>query len=347
MSTSLLALVAATIVSLAAGHGKMTYPPSRNQEGMLWFNQGCMIGCPKCEGWDKSELSCATMMPTLTDPSLITYPSVTGTKYPWLAPGSAPVLSPCGFASGWYQEHQQGGGIAPTGFEAGFDGRDLPMLGGKMMKWPVGSAQEVSWQINANHGGGYAYRLCPKFKSLSEECFQSHHLAFVGETSWIQFGVDQSNRTEIRANRTLQGTHPQGSQWTKVPIPSCSGPGGGYDGTGCDKPQFPSPIPGLWGNGPFNGCAHNPMPAAERAEYCAVVMDFHIVDLVKIPTNLPLGDYVLSFRWDCEQTPQIWTQCADVEITASDGSGGVQQTDVLKRNVHNKNALRGRLARKL
>merc|ERR1712187_692514 len=102
-----------------------------------------------------------------------------------------------------------------------------------------------------------------------------------------------------------------------VPIPSCSGPIGGADGTGCDSPQFPTPIPGLWGYGPTLGCAYNPMPPAERAEYCGEIMDFHMVDLVKIPENLPLGEYVLSFRWDCEQTHQIWTQCADVKITAT------------------------------
>merc|ERR1712217_418047 len=112
----------------------------------------------------------------------------------------------------------------------------------------------------------------------------------VGETSWIQFGWNQSNRTAIQTNRTSRGINPEGSQWTKVPIPSCSGP---------------------------IGCADNPMPPAERAEYCGEIMDFHMVDLVKIPENLPLGEYVLSFRWDCEQTPQIWTQCADVKITAA------------------------------
>ena len=24
------------------------------------------------------------------------------------------------------------------------------------------------------------------------------------------------------------------------------------------------------------------------------------------------GEYVLSFRWDCEQTPQIWAGCSDI-----------------------------------
>ena len=26
------------------------------------------------------------------------------------------------------------------------------------------------------------------------------------------------------------------------------------------------------------------------------------------------GDYVLSWRWDCEQTPQIWNTCADLTV---------------------------------
>jgi len=319
MSSSCLALVAAAIVSLAAGHGQMTYPGPRNPIGQLWFNQGCQIGCSRCEGgWENVPLPCATMEPTLADPSLRTYSSLffQGVKTPWLAPGFAPVLSSCGLAAGWYEEYAPGGGIAPPGYSPGFDGRDLPQLGGQTMEWSVGSAQYVSWQFAANHGGGYAYRLCPTSESMSEECFQRHHLAFVGETSWIQFGRNQSNLTAIQANRTSRGTNPEGSQWTKVPIPSCSGPIGGADGMGCDSPQFPTPIPGLWGYGPTLGCAYNPMPPAERAEYCGEIMDFRMVDLVKIPENLPLGEYVLSFRWDCEQTPQIWTMCADVKITA-------------------------------
>jgi hypothetical protein len=26
------------------------------------------------------------------------------------------------------------------------------------------------------------------------------------------------------------------------------------------------------------------------------------------------GSFVLSFRWDCEQTPQVWSSCADIEV---------------------------------
>ena len=38
-----------------------------------------------------------------------------------------------------------------------------------------------------------------------------------------------------------------------------------------------------------------------------------IVDHVVVP-KLPAGDYVLGFRWDCEETAQVWSSCADVTI---------------------------------
>ena len=42
--------------------------------------------------------------------------------------------------------------------------------------------------------------------------------------------------------------------------------------------------------------------------------DYSIVDRVVIPAALPEGEYLLSWRWDCEQTTQIWQNCADVSI---------------------------------
>lgn len=257
------------------------------------------------------------MEPTLANDTLITYPG--SNKYnPWHAPGFAPVYSPCGLAAGQSKgSFPSNGDVPPPGYKPGFDGRDLP--GTMPMEWPVGSLQEVSWSIAANHGGGYAVRLCPRSANLTEGCFQRNHLPFVGDYSWIQFSSNPSDRTRIRANRTSVGTHPSGSQWTKVPIPSCGGYAGGGLGcdAGCAKPQFPSPIPGLWGNGPTNGCAGCDINnKTHSAEICSKVMDFQIVDMVKVP-NIPPGDYVLSFRWDCEQTAQIWSQCADIKITSN------------------------------
>ena len=41
---------------------------------------------------------------------------------------------------------------------------------------------------------------------------------------------------------------------------------------------------------------------------------FNIMDEVVVPDDIEVGDYVLSFRWDCEQTSQIWTACANINI---------------------------------
>lgn len=42
---------------------------------------------------------------------------------------------------------------------------------------------------------------------------------------------------------------------------------------------------------------------------------FSMIDRLKVP-DLPAGDYSLSWRWDCEQTPQVWNSCADITIQA-------------------------------
>merc|ERR1712007_198017 len=236
--------------------------------------------------------------------------------------GFAPVFSPCGLSGGnpWKPHIGNGGNPAP-GYKQGFDGRALPKLDQTAVEWAAGSVQEVSWGITgANHGGGYAYRLCPASSNATEECFQSHHLNFEGDLTWIQFGSDPANRTAIRANRTVTGTFPSQSQWTKNPIPSCNEKSGGFLCIGgCKEPTFEPPIPGLWGLGPglTNGCnGCKPYHLRQINQHCSAFMNFTIVDQVRVPV-LPSGQYILSFRWDCEQTPQIWTQCADVKIANS------------------------------
>ena len=39
---------------------------------------------------------------------------------------------------------------------------------------------------------------------------------------------------------------------------------------------------------------------------------WQIVDQVRAPTQK--GDYILRWRWDAEQNPQIWTHCADITV---------------------------------
>merc|ERR1719152_217349 len=145
---------------------------------------------------------------------------------------------------------------------------------------------------------------------LTEECFQRHHLDFVGDTSWLQRGANESSRTAIPAIRTSTGTFPANSQWTRNPIPACKGPlggGGGAKGGDCAGSQFPPPLPGVYGF--YAPTLANPW-AKTRLD------SWSVVDKVLVPASLPAGDYVLSYRIDCEQTPQVWNQCADVRLVA-------------------------------
>lgn len=121
----------------------------------------------------------------------------------------------------------------------------------------------VGWALIANHGGGYQYRLCPKGEEQTEACFQKMPLEFVGDEQYIQYcdistdlalslmplrnvtpaelpvqkafptACDRANRTAIPAMRVNTGTIPQGSTWTRNPIPACGNPLGGAFNFGC------------------------------------------------------------------------------------------------------------------
>jgi len=225
-------------------------------------------------------------------------------KNPWRAPGTAPVVSPCGVdggnPKGCPAGNPDGAGCAGGGYGHGPDGRSLPG-NTKPAVWTAGAEAEVAWGVVANHGGGYSYRLCPKpaegYEALTEECFQQTPLGFVGETQWLQKG-SSGERVAVPALRTDNATFPAGSQWTRNPIPACLGFGGGAPATGgiCEGTQFAPPITGVFG---------------------FIQLPWNIIDKVQVP-QLPAGDYVISFRYDCEQTSQVWSQCGDVRIVASE-----------------------------
>jgi len=223
------------------------------------------------------------------------------------------VFSPCGVAGGNPDGCPVGGppGECPGGgFGYGPAAENVTFKDVVNTRWSLGSVATVGWGIMANHGGGYSYRLCRKPKrgyKLTEECFQKNVLKFHGDTQWVQYG-DGGPKVTFKANRTTEGTWPEGSQWTKNPIPACAKPDGGYFDleTHCipeqGKTQFPAPGPGLYGFGQSIIATGIP------------TFFFTVMDKVEVPKDLEIGDYVLSFRWDCEQTPQIWNTCADVKI---------------------------------
>ena len=66
---------------------------------------------------------------------------------------------------------------------------------------------------------GYNYRLCPANNpaGLTEECFQSHHLNFVGE-SMLRWGGVAGKRKLFNATIVSDGTVPQGSTWVRLSL---------------------------------------------------------------------------------------------------------------------------------
>ena len=58
---------------------------------------------------------------------------------------------------------------------------------------------------------------------------------------------------------------------------------------------------------------------------------FSMVDKLHVPADLPAGDYSLSWRWDCEQTPQVWNSCSDVTVEAGAGAGAFEDSIQIDR----------------
>lgn len=283
-------------------------------QACLWFSQGCTIGCPECDPnatlpWDK-DICGNGMKPTLCDATHRTLNTAAPcgseedwTKHnPWRAPGSAPVYDPCGKAGGQNQCHPYQGAayyIATKHAKVGDLGsKVLPYMPSGTV-WTAGDMVKTAWTINANHGGGYQYRLCPKDQELTEECFQRNPIPF-GGLQQLQFKGDHAAHT-INATYVSSGTIPAGSTWVKNPIP--------IDPSDFDPPcqendpYYPRPVPEskvwptrCWGNFPSHTM---------------------IIDWLRVPTDIQPGEYVLGWRWDGEQSSQIWSSCADVTIKSN------------------------------
>jgi hypothetical protein len=349
------AKVTIATLATASAHGVIVEPPARASGGLnilspacpggacLWFNQGTSIGCPKATGggdvFPDRPVCSNPAKPTIAfgDKELRTYGLSMiyrledYTKHhPWRYPGSAGIEGgdPCGLSGGWYTKGAPGnGGEAPPGApqgELGSTSKIFPKLLEQTV-WVAGTTVEVAWGITANHGGGYQYRLCPANQKTTEACFQEHPLDFVEDVTYVQYGNhgrDVNNRTTIPAvivtgNKVV----PAGSTWKRNPIPPCNTPfSGGALNTGCaGGPTFKSPLKGGVGEayGFGGGSCQGEGVHCTPEKFNKQNFNFALVDKVKIPADLAEGDYVVGFRWESEQTPQIWQSCSDVTIKKS------------------------------
>lgn len=95
-----------------------------------------------------------------------------------------------------------------------------------------------------------------------------------------------------------------------------------WSGAKEDCQQFASPCPEL-DKGWFEctdahaqaGCQAN--ANADHFGYCSGDWPLGMVaDRVVLPRELKPGRYVVGWRMDCEETAQVWQNCADVNIVA-------------------------------
>jgi hypothetical protein len=248
------------------------------------------------------------------------------TKYnPWRAPGKAPVVDSCGVASG-YKPGASGskGAEIPAGYEMFSKGSEvLPEI--ETTYWRAGGTAVVGWAIAAQHGGGYAYRLCPKNEKPTEACFQAHHLTFANSNTSIRY--DDGSRDDYKI-ATTDFFSPEGQQWRRNPIPGCAcdvGLSCGRKGKDDNRNHhghlegYVDFTPYAQHASPTADCPHGTMFEPGWGEgtnpgfLVGSPKPWSIIDEVHVP-NQP-GEYILSWRWDCEETAQVWSSCADITIT--------------------------------
>jgi len=346
--------VASGFVAGASAHGAMTHPRPRNAysspanepssgfdkscvgDACFWYQVGCHIGCQSCTltGKDLYPLAhCSKseglMEPTNNDPEFRTWDphgdSECGdfTKYnPWRAPGKAPVADPCGVASG--MRNPSSAATTPHGYTATSKGSEvLPET--EPTYWKAGGIASVGWALSAQHGGGYSYRLCPKGSQITEECFQSNTLTFAGQNSTIKFESGAQPDSKI-PTRTYVA--PDGTQWRTNPIPGCACDNGLSCGGKSDflKSKAGGICAGTYPRNTVYSHAASATSACPRGTMFEAGFDsftqgylvgpsneFSVMDDVNVPNEV--GAYVLSWRWDCEETDQVWNSCADIIIT--------------------------------
>ena len=132
----------------------------------------------------------------------------------------------------------------------------------------------------SSFSGGYAYRLCKVpaggISQVTEKCFQNGHLSFSGVHTWIWKKGDSRRFTGTKWKRQ------RAMRTRKGTTPS---------GSQWAKINLPSPpaysnSKGLWA----------------------------FKDNVQVPASLEPGPYVLSFRWDAQNSPQVWNSCSNINI---------------------------------
>jgi len=302
--------------------------PGCTGQACFWYSAGCMSGC-ECSGYEKNIVNGGEYMTPAqancsnpTEPTLPEHArtwNIEGkskhgdwTKYfPWRAPGSSIALDPCGVFDGFdppraSSERLHAGAHAhdhPDGsYIPGQHGsKVLKPQAGTAVNWKAGGIAEVSFGFFVNHGGGYQYRLCPKSKAMSEDCFQANVLEFADSTTWLRY-EDSSDKADVALSAVdvSEGTLPRGSTWRRVPIPACNCDSGFSCGDGAvpsQNQQYESKPPGGKNTQCSSGVQFEPPTQGAYGYFVSLDPDdflpkISLVDHLKVPTLG--GEFILQ-----------------------------------------------------
>ena len=222
-------------------------------------------------------------------------PMPTGTV--WTAGGTAEV--------GWTQKAWHGGGyqyrLAPA---------KGPLTEEVFQKMPLVSAL-VGLLPAVRFRAQLIAQLRDKVAPVTFACVVSGEQEFVGNSS-LRWGGEGGER--VYFNTTERGWETRGVEgavWRKNPL--SPGPWSWQSYGQSTPPVCQEPaacaVRKLRNPGGVSPCRCSGSGVCSLAGHhesnCADMPQMEVVDVVRIPDNLPAGDYVLGWRWDCEQSTQV------------------------------------------
>ena len=163
-------------------------------------------------------------------------------------------------------------------------------------------------------------------EELSEDCFARTALDFVRGTQALEWRASGARMLVTDPQYIDEGVIPVGGTWARNPVPVIVGHGEPYSGCSNATGNLTSAVNATNGAGLL--CRQFEPPCAGDDSWATIPgakdvtdvsgrcsgawVDGVIVDNVTVPSSLAPGRYVLGFRWDAEQTSQVWSSCADV-----------------------------------
>ena len=154
----------------------------------------------------------------------------------------------------------------------------------------AGEVLTVSWCVNADHGGNYAYRLCKSRPDLVAKLYDASPMSAADQEALEDCYQDG----ELRCDDVPGNDCGVSAVCADFPEASCNEPGRYFHCQYGASNNLCYSTGGSCGNG-----------------------GRLVTDSVKIPDDFPDGPTVLTWRWESKDTPQVFHSCSDITISQS------------------------------